>query len=919
MHLPLKLGGSLSGLISLFAALAFLAPSSAAASQSYVQNGHIYVNGKAVFPFGFYHVSFYGTAAQKLTDTQTMATTGFNSIDPSLETTDASYLSSAATAGINVLPQFDGDPLTLVNDFKGSSAIMGWAIVDDANNGAKTPAQISALNASVKAADPNHITYISVGGGGNYSNYLNLSDVVGVQIYPIGCNGSGPSPIGIENSMLAPLVAEATPLGTPVIANVQCSSVYSGIVPTAQEVRNMTYQAIINGVQGILYYTYYDGGFYMVNEPSLWAGMELLPAEIDTLTPIMTSTAPVKVSTGNANTLCAYWTYNSQVYVVVISTDYSGPDTVSIQLPSAITGSGEALFPNRPKGLVLQSGNVLTGSVNSLDVHAYVFNTGNPLPPPPPPPPVSSLPSPWVNQDIGSVGSAGSASYSNGVFTANGSGADIWGTADAFQYVYQPLTGNGEIVAQVTAIQNTNTWAKAGVMIRNTLDAGSAMATMVVSSSSGSAFQYRSTAGASPASTTGSNVTAPYWVKLARQGNSFFAFTSPDGATWTSVGSPQTIDMNTNAYVGLCVTAHDNSAVCSSTFSNVSVSSLTPPAVALANPVDGASFTAPATLSLAALASSADSTIVQVQFYNGATLLGSAAASPYQYSWSGVAAGSYQLSAVASDAFGLTATSTVVNVTVANTPNGGGNPPPPPDVPTVTSPLADQSSAVAGQAVTMSVAATDPNGDTLTYTWDLGDGTIASGPSVVHTYASAGIYAVTVTISNGANSTIVTGVVVVSAAVSPTPTPKLPTPFNLLKSSIKFSFKKNKADSLDFMGTLPLGAGFSPNKESLNVNIGGYSSALSLNAKGKGANATDSFALAGAMKSGKFTTSPVKFKYTVARQNLFSSLQTLGFANATVKAQTINVPISMTIGGNKYAANASLTYAAKQDQEGLAK
>ena len=60
-----------------------------------------------------------------------------------------------------------------------------------------------------------------------------------------------------------------------------------------------------------------------------------------------------------------------------------------------------------------------------------------------------ALPAPWSSADIGAVGVVGSADYSGGRFTATGSGVDIWGTADAFRYVYQSLTGDGEIVPAV--------------------------------------------------------------------------------------------------------------------------------------------------------------------------------------------------------------------------------------------------------------------------------------------------------------------------------------------------------------------------------------------------------------------------------------------------------------------------------------
>src|SRR5262249_51611526 len=87
------------------------------------------------------------------------------------------------------------------------------------------------------------------------------------------------------------------------------------------------------------------------------------------------------------------------------------------------------------------------------------------------PPPPGGLPTPWLSSDIGAPALTGSAAYATGVFTVGAAGLDIWGAADQFRFVYQSLTGDGEIVAQVTALQPTDPWAKAGVMIRETLAA----------------------------------------------------------------------------------------------------------------------------------------------------------------------------------------------------------------------------------------------------------------------------------------------------------------------------------------------------------------------------------------------------------------------------------------------------------------
>ena len=86
------------------------------------------------------------------------------------------------------------------------------------------------------------------------------------------------------------------------------------------------------------------------------------------------------------------------------------------------------------------------------------------------------MPAPWQTQDIGAVGVAGSASLAaaTSTFTVTGAGADIWGTADALRYAYQPLSGDGQIIARVATVQNTNVWVKAGVMIRGDVTAGAA-------------------------------------------------------------------------------------------------------------------------------------------------------------------------------------------------------------------------------------------------------------------------------------------------------------------------------------------------------------------------------------------------------------------------------------------------------------
>ncbi|MEO6436278.1 MAG: hypothetical protein ABIP55_11045, partial [Tepidisphaeraceae bacterium] len=180
--------------------------------------------------------------------------------------------------------------------------------------------------------------------------------------------------------------------------------------------------------------------------------------------------------------------------------------------------------------------------------------------------------------DIGSPSLAGSYSIAGLSYSVKGSGADIWGTTDQFHYVYKTLSGDGQIIARVNAVQNTHARAKAGLMFRDTLAAGARHVNLIISPDKTTALQYRTTTNAGTASLgSAAGATAPYWLKLVRAGNTFTGYRSPDGVTWTLVAT-KSVTMGTTVYVGLSLTSHDNTKLNTSTFSNVAVQVAVPPA-----------------------------------------------------------------------------------------------------------------------------------------------------------------------------------------------------------------------------------------------------------------------------------------------------------------------------------------------------
>jgi len=196
-----------------------------------------------------------------------------------------------------------------------------------------------------------------------------------------------------------------------------------------------------------------------------------------------------------------------------------------------------------------------------------------------------AFPSPWISADVGGPDMAGYTSYSGGVFTTEADGLDIWDTWDRMHFVYQPVSTNVEIIARVVSVENTNPWAKAGVMIRSSLNGNSVNVFMQVTPVNGKMLTSRShTAGLTVDSPgTGS---APLWVRIVRNGSSFTGYSSTNGTTWTNSGSV-TIPMPAGTFIGLASTSHTSDALGIAVFDNVTViagSALTPDTTPPANP-----------------------------------------------------------------------------------------------------------------------------------------------------------------------------------------------------------------------------------------------------------------------------------------------------------------------------------------------
>ncbi len=160
----------------------------------------------------------------------------------------------------------------------------------------------------------------------------------------------------------------------------------------------------------------------------------------------------------------------------------------------------------------------------------------------------------------------------DGRFLMNAIGTDIWDTADEFRYAYKSLSGNGSITVRVDSLIHTNEWAKAGVMIRESLHPGSKHTFVCLTPDYGVSFQQRPETGNVMSQESTDVVVASSWVKLTRTGNVFTAQESADGITWGDVTfqAPVDIPMAGDVLIGLAVTSHNTSIATAAEFSNLS-------------------------------------------------------------------------------------------------------------------------------------------------------------------------------------------------------------------------------------------------------------------------------------------------------------------------------------------------------------
>ncbi|WP_193194516.1 hypothetical protein [Nostoc sp. MG11] len=345
-------------------------------------SNNILSNSKPFFPFGLYYVDYNVPknikAKLKIKALNDIANAGFNIIHTSHSEKlddDRIMLDQAKKLGVHVIIEGPAE-IEVMNAFKTKSALLGWNIADDANSRYKRDTVLNRHN-QVKKINPNYLTYISM-----FSlkpevvmRFLHTSDLIGFQSYPISDR-----PLNSTFDDMKFLVNISQKYNAaPAIANLQTfkwnepdSIGNPQRKPRFSEIRNMTYQALLGGVKGIIYFSYLYENWYLPEHQELWNGLKSLVPEIKVISPILLNGNLNQIDAGFKNILAGTWRNQNQVLAVIINTSYTDTTEVAIKVPANLS-QAKSMFANRASGLVIR-GDKLSGLIKPLDVHVYSLN-----------------------------------------------------------------------------------------------------------------------------------------------------------------------------------------------------------------------------------------------------------------------------------------------------------------------------------------------------------------------------------------------------------------------------------------------------------------------------------------------------------------------------------------------------------------
>lgn len=327
----------------------------------------IVLDGEKIFPIGLYHVSWAGDPQQKYDALENIGAAGFNLMHPALSADDIDFVRRAHELGVNLIiePNEPNGTEKIIEAFKDEPNVLAWLVADDFNSQSRvrTPPEIRSQVNLVKRIAPNQYTYMS-GNTASLEQFIGITDMVGIQTYSIPSE-----PLDVTTTMLSYTLSYTSEADVSLIANLQTWSARNKRPPTAEEVRNITYQALINGVDGILYYTYLDEIWNLEEHPEIWAELTRLASEVRLLTPAIIEGTLRSIDSGTGGVRVGQWSFKEKRYVVIVNMTTEAIMDFSLELPEA--NQLTPLFTDRPNPFSMANG-LIIGNLEPELVYVYV-------------------------------------------------------------------------------------------------------------------------------------------------------------------------------------------------------------------------------------------------------------------------------------------------------------------------------------------------------------------------------------------------------------------------------------------------------------------------------------------------------------------------------------------------------------------
>lgn len=350
--------------------------------------GGLIVSRRQFFPFGFY---CYSPVYPTLPEEEVVK--GFNVISPYQKLLPATaeerqaYMDRCAelgmkvhynllsvTGGGGVGSQIEGMTpgekkeilIAEINRFMDHPALLAWYIADEPNGYRLPPAELEAIYNTVRAADPWHpVTVVFTAPFISAVKYSGAMDIVMADPYPIpdlpaktAGNVAGQLSREFEGRKPVWIVPQAFGGGE-----------HWKREPTVQEIRSMTYQAIVNGARGIQYFIRHGLNVFPKSVPA-WNECGRMAVEIAELTPwLLSDEEAIPVSVDNADINVTSCLHSGVLMVMAVNTT-STPLRVNLRLKNGYRGDAFVIFENRT--VKVQSG-LLSDYIQAFGSQVYMI------------------------------------------------------------------------------------------------------------------------------------------------------------------------------------------------------------------------------------------------------------------------------------------------------------------------------------------------------------------------------------------------------------------------------------------------------------------------------------------------------------------------------------------------------------------